>query len=45
MIPVVGAIQAYLAIFNNLPVSISSYISLSLALFFIVGIFRIILRL
>ena len=45
MIPVSGAIEAFLAVLNNLPFSISAFISLSLVLSFIVGLIRVILRL
>lgn len=45
MIPISGAIEAFLAVFNTLPFSISSFITLSIALFLIVGLIGVILRL
>lgn len=45
MIPVAGAIEAFLTIYNNLPYSVSAFINLSLGLFFIVSLIRVILRL
>lgn len=45
MIPFSGAIEAFLAVFNTLPSSISSFISLSFALFLIAGVIGIILKL
>lgn len=41
--PLTNAIEAFLVIFNNIPVSIRYFISLSFALFFLVVVVRLLL--
>lgn len=45
MMPVAGAVEAFLTIWNNLPAGTFAYIQLVLVFFVIVGVIVIILRL
>lgn len=42
--PVTGAIDAFLAIFNSLPQPIIAFIYLALALFFIMALIKLVLK-
>lgn len=45
MMPVLGAVEAYMAIYNALPYSVSSLIDLVIAFSFVAGIIGVILKL
>lgn len=45
MMPVAGAVEAFLAIYNNLPYAISAYIDLVIALSIVAGVIAIVLKL